>query len=998
MNVRAMLEQQLGPAYRIERELGGGGMSHVFLAEETALGRRVVVKVLPPDASGSIDAERFRREIQLAASLQHPHIVTLLSAGAADGLLWYSMPFVEGETLRGRLVRDHELPVDAAVRVWRELLDALSYAHSRGIVHRDIKPENVLMSGRHAVVTDFGVAKALSMATGGMTMTGTGMSLGTPAYMAPEQATADPSLDHRADIYAAGLVMYEMLVGHGPFPGLAPSQMMAAHAVRNPESVSVLRPNVPVPLAALVMRCLEKRPADRPQSADEVLTALEALVTPNVTTPDAMVAGASASATSASATSASATSASAASASATSATATSTLAPANTTAPRSSPRKRAAIIAGVLVPLIAMAVVFANRAPREPGRVGADPLDTTVRAIGLVDLEYSGGDSLIARIATEAVRRAILGSSRLFTFTRPNQISFYRWAFDLADNEVPSADSAAATLSRVGAHVVARGSVARLGPSYTLSIEFSAIGPSSPPIAGITVTATDSTQLATIVERFAADVRATLERAAPRMTTPVRYGLATTSSLEALRLFQDGQAIAFGPRGDFGASVARYREAVRVDSTFAPGWRQLANNLLNAGVRRSEQIAAIERAFAERHRVKSWERGLIEGTYYNAFEQPDKTIAALDSSVRRGQVNAIHNTALAYFLMGEGEIAERFWSRNWQTNRGFGNGGAGYHRTLLSLGRIAEADSVLAIGERREPNSTFVMAGRIRRSTATRNYAAQRTLLATLVQADSIPAASTVRSAVAQGSRAVSAVLGRVSDVDVETENAAKAMLAFESPADALRERLIGLTALADLGQPAPALTERARSLLRDTPFATLHALDRPHAAAFDLWLSLGETREAASVLAEWDKDLAGKYATIDARARTIARADLALASGKPGDALAGYRSALKTVCAACLQPKIARALESLQRPDSAIAAYEAYLRSTNSDQLVTDARELARTYKRLGELYEARGDTKRAIQRYGDFVELWKDADAALQPTVAEVRERITKLVRKTG
>ena len=539
MNVRAMLEQQLGPAYRIERELGGGGMSHVFLAEETALGRRVVVKVLPPDASESIDAERFRREIQLAASLQHPHIVTLLHAGAADGLLWYSMPFVDGESLRGRLVRDHELPVDAAVRIWRELLDALSYAHGRGIVHRDIKPENVLMSGRHAVVTDFGVAKALSMATGGTTMTGTGISLGTLAYMAPEQATADPSLDHRADIYAAGLVMYEMLVGHGPFPGLAPSQMMAAHAVRNPESVSVLRPNVSAPLAALVMRCLEKRPADRPQSADEVLTALETIVTPNATTPSAMMTGAGATATRA--------------------TATSALAPASRTVPRGLARRRAAIIGGVLVPLIAVAAVFANRAPRAPERIGADPLDTTVRTIGLVDLEYSGGDSVIARDATEAVRNAILGSSRLFTFTRPNQIASYRWAFDLADNELPSADSAAATLSRLSGHVVARGRVTRLGPSYKFGIEFSAIGPSSPPIPGITATAADSTQLAATIERFAADVRATLERAAPQMTAAPRYRLATTSSLEALRLFQDADVIAFGARGDFGASVARLR-------------------------------------------------------------------------------------------------------------------------------------------------------------------------------------------------------------------------------------------------------------------------------------------------------------------------------------------------------------------------------------------------------------------------------------------------------
>ena len=206
------IQTRLGDHFIVERELGGGGMSRVFVARDLRLDRRVVIKLLRPELAAGVSAERFRREIRTAASLQHALIVPVLDVGDLNGLPYFLMPFVDGESLRGRLVRDHELPVDAAVRIWRELLDALSYAHGRGIVHRDIKPENVLMSGRHAVVTDFGVAKALSMATGGTTMTGTGISLGTLAYMAPEQATADPSLDHRADIYAAGLVMYETLV------------------------------------------------------------------------------------------------------------------------------------------------------------------------------------------------------------------------------------------------------------------------------------------------------------------------------------------------------------------------------------------------------------------------------------------------------------------------------------------------------------------------------------------------------------------------------------------------------------------------------------------------------------------------------------------------------------------------------------------------------------------------------------------------------------------
>jgi len=205
------LQTALGDAYRLERELGGGGMSRVFVAEETALGRRIVLKVLPPELGAGLSVDRFRREIQLAASLHHPNIVPLLTAGEADGLLYYTMPLIEGDSLRTRLAREGELPVGEAVRLLRDVVDGLAYAHEHGVVHRDIKPDNVLVSRHHAMVTDFGVAKALSEATGRAALTSAGVALGTPSYMAPEQATADPHTDHRADIYAVGALAYEML-------------------------------------------------------------------------------------------------------------------------------------------------------------------------------------------------------------------------------------------------------------------------------------------------------------------------------------------------------------------------------------------------------------------------------------------------------------------------------------------------------------------------------------------------------------------------------------------------------------------------------------------------------------------------------------------------------------------------------------------------------------------------------------------------------------------
>ena len=286
-DLRDQLQATLGSAYILERELGGGGMSRVFIAEDTSLGRKVVVKVLLPDLAATVNIERFRREIQLAAKLQHPHIVPVLSAGISEGLPYYMMPFIEGESLRVRLARSGELPVHDTARILRDVLSALSYAHEHGVVHRDIKPDNVLLTGNHAVVADFGVAKALTASTNpGSSLTSLGVALGTPAYMSPEQAAADPSTDHRADLYGVGAMAYEMLTGQQVFSARSPQAMLAAHATQKPEPIDARRPAVPRELSSLIMRSLEKHAADRPQSAAEMLAELEAAVTPSgATTP-----------------------------------------------------------------------------------------------------------------------------------------------------------------------------------------------------------------------------------------------------------------------------------------------------------------------------------------------------------------------------------------------------------------------------------------------------------------------------------------------------------------------------------------------------------------------------------------------------------------------------------------------------------------------------------------------------------------------------------------
>ena len=363
---RDRLAAALAATYRIDDELVGGGMSRVFAATEHALGRKVVIKVLPPELSAGVNRERFQREIQVAAQLQHPHIVPLLSAGrippeaptggsgpASEELLYYTMPFIEGESLRAAVARRGRLPVRDVIRILHDVVEALAYAHSRGVVHRDIKPGNILTIGSHALVTDFGVAKALSAAMPVSGMTSGGVAIGTPAYMAPEQLAADPAADHRIDIYAVGLLAYELLSGQSPFVGTSPQATMAAQLTRVPDPIETLRDDVPPSLSAIITRCLEKLPENRPQTATALLDELDGVATP--------VGGAAASAATTSLPSPSA----------------------------SKPKQRLAVVAGVFLVVIAsvaVAVAIRQRArtagPVQAVTVSAAPAAASASAAG----------------------------------------------------------------------------------------------------------------------------------------------------------------------------------------------------------------------------------------------------------------------------------------------------------------------------------------------------------------------------------------------------------------------------------------------------------------------------------------------------------------------------------------------------------------------------------------------------------------------------------------
>ena len=580
------LRTALAGRYTVERELGAGGMATVYLAEDVKHRRKVAVKVLRPDLTQSVGPDRFLREIEIAARLQHPHILPLYDSGEAGGFLFYVMPYVEGESLRHRLTRQGELPVADSVRILRDVADALAKAHAQGVVHRDIKPDNVLLADRHAMVADFGVAKAVSEATGRHGVTTAGVALGTPAYMAPEQAVADPNLDHRVDIYAFGVLAYEMLTGEPPFGGSSAQQILAAHVTEAPAHVTARRDTVPQPLAELIMRCLQKKPADRWQSAEELVTRLEAIATPSggvTPTTGVPIAGPAAGAR------------------------------------RFGIRPRAAGIGVAAFAVTAVLLVWA------PWRGGGPPADPNLVAV--LPFRVVGGETALADLRegmVDMIAAYLTGEGGTARAADPAAaISTWRARGASQSSDLSETDQVAVARA-LGAGRLLTGSVVGTESRLVFRATLAAVRGGGPPIQATVEGPADS--LLQLVPRLVGQLLAQSEGMAADQSASL-----TTNSLAALRAYLRGQA--HYRLGQFGDAVNRYTEALQNDSNFALAGAGLVGANGWIGSATPAMVGLAQRAaWRNRERLSARDRALVAAIIGPNGPDPDARAAHLQAA------------------------------------------------------------------------------------------------------------------------------------------------------------------------------------------------------------------------------------------------------------------------------------------------------------------------------------------------------------------------------
>ncbi len=1037
-------------------------MSRVFEAEELRLKRKVAIKVLSPELAQGLSVSRFEREIQTAAALQQANIVPVLSAGDTDGLPFYTMPFVDGESLRARLGRG-PLSVTEVIGVLRDVSKALAYAHRQGVVHRDIKPDNVLLSEGTAVVTDFGIAKAISAARTSApdaTLTQVGTSIGTPAYMAPEQAAGDPDIDHRADIYSLGAMAYELLAGRPVFADRTAQRMLAAHMGEVPKPITEVRPDVPAPLGELVMRCLEKDPKDRPQTATEIVRALE-----NITSGSGMHAmppvllGGPGMLRKALAIYAAAFVAVAILAKAAivgiglpdwvfpgslimmalglpvilwtgyvqrvtrrAVTATPTFTPGGTPSAVQGTMATIALRAaphvswyrtargGVYALGVFMLSIVAFMSLRA---MGVGPFGSLVASgklktkepLVITDFRVTNGDSSLGRVVSDAVRAGLAQSSVL------SLMSTGAIGQTLQLMEKPPLSRVDLTLARqvaqrAGAKAIVDGDITGVGSSYIVVLRL-VTADSGNELWSSRETGDGPRGLIDATDRLTRELRGKAGESLRSVQSAAPLEEVTTTSLEALRKYSEG-ARYHDVLADWPNAIVKFREAVAIDSSFAMAWRKLGAALGNDGRPSSEVNFALERAHRHRDHLSPDERDYEEAFYYTQGPGGDraKGISLYESLMQRGNPLAPVNLALEYLKRRDQTLAESTFAKAT---------GAGPARVLamyeipwpqMNLGHWTQAESSFAAAEHAFPDNSSVPIVR----TFLLYHAGALDSLQRYLDALRRSPRKDVRERASEYAGDVAVIQGRLKrGQSLWSESAADAVALGNVPNEVADTASFIRIELATLGE-SPRGAERLDAVLARSPLKGTPADDRPYFSVARTFARLGRPDRARAVLAEYDRDARDTaYRRVHEPALHDALGELALAENKPSDAVNEFRQADRlpdgpsTSCPVCLPVNLARAFDEAHQSDSAIANYEKFLSTPYGERVdaplfaefadQVDPVYLAGVRRRLGELYEAKGDTAKAVAQYRAFVEQWKNADPELQPRVAEVKRRLEAL-----
>jgi eukaryotic-like serine/threonine-protein kinase len=1028
-------------------------MSRVFVATEASLGRRVVVKILPQEMGEGVSADRFKREITLAAQLQHPHIVPVLAAGEIAGLPYYTMPMVEGQSLRSRLAKGGPLPITEVISIMRDVAKALAYAHERSVVHRDIKPDNVLLSGGSAVVTDFGVAKALSasktLAPGG-TLTQVGSSLGTPAYMAPEQAAADPGTDQRADIYAFGIMAYEMLAGQPPFHGRTPQKLLAAQMGERPKPIRDIRPDTPPLLADLVMRCLEKDPDDRPQSASDIVRVLEtvtsggdhpampaillggrrklgralgfyalafvgvALVARAATIviglPDWVFPGAlgvmalglpmilftafvqhgTRQALTMSA-----------------------MTPGGTPAVRSTMTQiavkaspwvswRRTTIGGVaavggFVVIVLGFMVLRTLGIGPAGSLLASGRMTDKERLLVTDFRAPATDSSLGNVVTEAVRTD-LGQSPVVSIVSASTVSgaLSRMQRPPATRiDLPLAREIAA---REGIKAVVDGDITSLAGGYVITIRLVSAS-AGDELASYHATIDGPKELIPAIDKVTRELRGKIGESLKEVRDAPPLEQVTTSSLDALRKYAEAVR-ANDLEGDAPRAIPLLEDAVALDTTFAMAYRKLGIVLSNAEMPRDRVNAALAHAYRYRDRLAGRERDLATASYFDNGPGRDRQKAAVAyrAMLARDSLDPVALVDLSSVQIGYRDFAgAETLLRAVRAVNGRPSATASFQlvTALTDEGKLAQAESVAVTLRDLFPGTpgayqylavlyaegkTDSVMARTTQATSDRspfNRAAATHVLSALMRS---------HGRLAEGAR-------------LAAEGWAMDRLRGAPPPPLVPESDSAAMDVWFLDQPARA-TELLNAALTRTPLRTIPDFERPDFTIATVYALAGHPDRARAILAQYATEVQdSSLQRVNQPDRHNALAEIALAERRPLEAIAEFRQGDQLPdgpandCTDCLPVNLGRAFDAANMPDSAIANYERYVATPNILKVYRDMTFLAGAQKRLGELYEAKGNREKAAAHYLAFVDLWKNADPELQPAVTAVKQRLAHL-----